>query len=127
MQFGSLEFECAVIFVMCLCDMILGTISHVFFKKDNSSESAETSIGRKLVIMITLIGILIIVHLNDYNSFNQEVKSVLQMANNTASAVVVIFLYYELTSVLRHISDMTGIDLSKIPGVQQEIDSHKKG
>lgn len=123
---GVLEFECFLIFVMCIMDMILGTISHVFFKKDNLSGDAEASIGKKLVIMCTLVFILLIVHANDFHTFAPEVKSVLDMANKTASGVVVIFLYYELTSILKHIQNMTGIDMSKVPGVKSEVENSKE-
>lgn len=54
----------------------------------------------------------------------------MQIIRTGSDTAVVMLLYFELTSVLAHLQNITGLDFSKIPMVKQELerkalDTHK--
>lgn len=121
-NFGVLEFETFLIICFMLLDIILGSIDHIFFKKDSSSRGAIQSLFAKFGIATTLITVLFILHANDWGVFRPEINSILEICRNGADGIVIMLLYYELTSLLAHLHNITGLDFSKIPGVSSEID-----
>lgn len=121
-KFGILEFECFLIIVFMLIDIILGSIDHVWYQKNSSSKEAIKSIFTKLGIGAFLITILLVLHSNDKGFFSPDIKPILDMCQEASSVIVIMILYYELTSLLAHLHSITGLDFSKVPGVQSEID-----
>lgn len=121
-KFGILEFECFLIVVFMLLDIILGSIDHIWYQKNSSSREAIKSLFSKLGISVFLIFILLVLHSNDKGLFTDEIKPILEMCRNASDVIVVMLLYYELTSLLAHLHSITGLDFSKVPGVKSEID-----
>lgn len=121
-RFGIIEFECLLIIVFMLIDIILGSIDHIWYQKNSSSSDAIKSLFSKLGIAAFLIAMLLVLHSNDKGLFTSDIKPILEICQNAANAIVIMLLYYELTSVLAHLHSITGLDFSKVPGVQSEID-----
>lgn len=121
-KFGILEFECFLIVVFMLLDIILGSIDHIWYQNNSSSREAIKSLFSKLGISVLLIFILLVLHSNDKGLFTDEIKPILEMCRNASDVIVVMLLYYELTSLLAHLHSITGLDFSKVPGVKSEID-----
>lgn len=121
-KFGILEFECFLIIIFMLLDVILGSIDHIWYQKNSSSKEAIRSLFSKLGIGFFLIMILIILHSNDKGIFTPDIKPILEMCQNASDVIVIMLLYYELTSLLAHLHSITGLDFSKVPGVNSEID-----
>lgn len=121
-KFGILEFECFLIIVFMLLDIILGSIDHIWYQKNCSSKEAIKSLFSKLGISVFLIAMLLILHSNDKGLFTPDIKPILEMCRNALDVIVVMLFYYELTSLLAHLHNITGLDFSKIPGVKSEID-----
>lgn len=121
-QFGILEFECFLIVIFMLLDIILGSIDHIWYRKNSSSREAIRSMFSKLGISAFLIAILLILHSNDKGLFTSDIKPILEMCRNASDVIVVMLLYYELTSLLAHLHSITGLDFSQVPGVKSEIE-----
>lgn len=121
MSFGTLDFEILLIIVMMVLDIIVGTIDHDFYSKDGSSSGAIKGLFGKVAIASFLIFIAIITHINDWGEF-KGIDNILQIIRTGSDTAVVMLLYYELTSVLAHLQNITGIDFSKIPMVKQELE-----
>lgn len=121
-KFGIIEFECFLIIVFMLLDVILGSIDHIWYQKNSSSREAIRSLFSKLGISAFLIVMLLVLHSNDKGFFTPDIKPILEMCRNASDAIVIMLVYYELTSVLAHLHSITGIDFSKVPGVNSEID-----
>ena len=121
MSFGTLDFEILLIIVMMILDIIVGTIDHDFYSKDSSSGGAIKGLFGKVAIASFLIFIAIITHINDWGEF-KGIDNILQIIRTGSDTAVVMLLYYELTSVLAHLQNITGIDFSKIPMVKQELE-----
>lgn len=120
-NFGLLEFEITIIILLMVLDIIVGTIDHDFYSKDASSSGAIRGLFGKLGIASFLIFILIVVHVNDWGEFS-GIDNIMGTIRNGVDAVVIMLLYFELTSVLAHLQNITGLDFSKIPMVKQELD-----
>lgn len=121
-KFGIIEFECFLIIVFMLLDIILGSIDHICYQKNSSSKEAIKSLFTKLGISVLLIIMLLILHSNDKGLFTPDIKPILEMCRNASNVIVIMLLYYELTSLLAHLHNITGLDFSKVPGVKAEID-----
>ena len=121
-KFGIIEFECFLIIVFMLLDIILGSIDHIWYQKNSSSREAIKSLFSKLGIGVFLIAILLVLHSNDKGIFTPDIKPILEMCQNASDVIVIMLLYYELTSLLAHLHSITGLDFSKVPGVKSEID-----
>lgn len=121
MSFGTLDFEILLIIVMMILDIIVGTIDHDFYSKDSSSRGAIKGLFGKVAIASFLIFIAIITHINDWGEF-KGIDNILQIIRTGSDTAVVMLLYYELTSVLAHLQNITGIDFSRIPMVKQELE-----
>lgn len=123
---GILEFESLVIILLMLIDIALGTINHVFYKKDNVSSLALKSIGEKFTISLIVLSLCLLVHLNDTHIFDDTVTDLINCYAVVAKSVILFVCYYELTSVCKHIQIMTGLDLTKfIKGLKSEIENRK--
>lgn len=103
-------------------DIILGTIDHIYYLKDSYSGGAVKSLFTKLGLASLLIGILFILHLNDFDIFyDYEVLQILNVCRSGADVIVVMLLFYELTSLLAHLQNITGLNFSFIKPVQNEL------
>lgn len=104
-----------------LLDIILGSIDHIWYQKNSSSKEAIKSLFSKIGISVFLIVMLLILHSNDKGFFTPDIKPILDMCRDASDVIVMMLLYYELTSLLAHLHSITGLDFSKVPGVNSEI------
>lgn len=125
MKFGVLEFKVFIIITIMVLDIILGTIDHIFYLKDSYSGGAVKSLFTKLGIASFLIGILFILHLNDFGKFSSEINEILNICKSGSDVIVIMLLFYELTSLLAHLQNITGLDFSFLSPVKSEITNKK--
>lgn len=125
MKFDNLnevEFEVFFIVLMMILDIILGTIDHDFFTKDGSSSNGIKGLFSKLAIASFLIFVILVLHINDFNEF-KGIGDIMLIIKNGMNTIVLMLLYFEVTSVLAHLHNITGLDFSGLPMVKQEIES----
>lgn len=125
MKFGELEFKVFIIITIMVLDIILGTIDHIFYLKDSYSGGAVKSLFTKLGIASFLIGILFILHLNDFGKFSSEINEILNICKSGSDVIVIMLLFYELTSLLAHLQNITGLDFSFLSPVKSELTNKK--
>lgn len=125
MKFGELEFKVFIIITIMVLDIILGTIDHIFYLKDSYSGGAIKSLFTKLGIASFLIGILFILHLNDFGKFSSEINEILNICKSGSDVIVIMLLFYELTSLLAHLQNITGLDFSFLSPVKSELTNKK--
>lgn len=125
MKFGELEFKVFIIITIMVLDIILGTIDHIFYLKDSYSGGAVKSLFTKLGIATFLIGILFILHLNDFGDFSSEINEILNICRSGSDVIVIMLLFYELTSLLAHLQNITGLDFSFLSPVKSELTNKK--
>lgn len=119
---GVVEFEVFLIVLMMMLDVILGTIDHDFFSKDGSSANGIKGLFSKLGITSFLIFAILVLHINDWGEF-KGINDIVSIIRNGVDTIVLMLLYFEFTSVLAHLHNITGIDFSGLPMVKQEIES----
>lgn len=119
---GVVEFEVFLIIMMMILDIILGTIDHDFFTKDGSSSNGIKGLFSKLGIASFLIFALLVLHINDWGEF-KRINDIVAIIRNGVNTIVLMLLYFEITSILAHLHNITGIDFSGLPMVKQEIES----
>lgn len=119
---GVVEFEVFLIILMMILDIILGTIDHDFFSKDGSSSNGIKGLFSKLGITSFLVFAVLVLHINDFCEF-KGIEDIMLIIRNGMDTMVLMLLYFELTSVLAHLHNITGIDFSGLPMVKQEIES----
>lgn len=125
MKFGELEFKVFLIITFMVLDIILGTIDHIFYLKDSYSGGAVKSLFTKLGIASFLIGILVILHLNDFGEFSNEINEILNICRSGSDVIVIMLLFYELTSLLAHLQNITELDFSFLLPVKSELTKKK--
>lgn len=116
------EFEVFLIILMMILDIILGTIDHDFFSKDGSSANGIKGLFSKLGITSFLVFAVLVLHINDLHEF-KGIEDIMLIIRNGVDTIVLMLLYFELTSILAHLHNITGIDFSGLPMVKQEIES----
>lgn len=119
---GIVEFEVFLIIMMMILDIILGTIDHDFFSKDGSSANGIKGLFSKLAIASFLIFAVLVLHINDWGEF-KGINNIILIIKNGVDTIVLTLLYFEFTSILAHLHNITGIDFSGLPMVKQEIES----
>lgn len=119
---GVVEFEVFLIMIMMILDIILGTIDHDFFTKDGSSSNGIKGLFSKLGIASFLIFAVLALHINDWGEF-RGINDIVSIIKNGVDTIVLMLLYFEFTSILAHLHNITGIDFSGLPMVKQEIES----
>lgn len=119
---GVVEFEVFLIIIMMILDIILGTIDHDFFTKDGSSSNGIKGLFSKLGIASFLISAVLVLHINDWGEF-KGINDIVSIIKNGVNTIVLMLLYFEFTSILAHLHNITGIDFSGLPMVKQEIES----
>ena len=119
---GVVEFEVFLIIMMMILDIILGTIDHDFFTKDGSSSNGIKGLFSKLGIASFLIFAVLVLHINDWGEF-KGINDIVSIIKNGVDTIVLMLLYFEFTSILAHLHNITGIDFSGLPMVKQEIES----
>lgn len=119
---GVVEFEVFLIVLVMILDVILGTIDHDFYSKDGSSADGIKGLFGKLGITSFLIFAVLALHINDWGEF-KGINDIVAIIRNGIDTIVLMLLYFEFTSVLAHLHNITGIDFSGLPMVKQEIES----
>lgn len=118
---GIVEFEVFLIMLMMILDIILGIIDHDFFSKDGSSANGIKGLFSKLGIASFLIFAVLALHINDWGEF-KGINDIVSIIKNGVDTIVLTLLYFEFTSILAHLHNITGIDFSGLPMVKQEIE-----
>lgn len=119
---GVVEFEVFLIVLVMILDVILGTIDHDFYSKDGSSADGIKGLFGKIGIASFLIFAVLVLHINDWGEF-KGINDIVAIIRNGIDTIVLMLLYFEFTSVLAHLHNITGIDFSGLPMVKQEIES----
>nr|DAP76421.1 MAG TPA: holin [Caudoviricetes sp.] len=119
---GVVEFEVFLIVLMMILDIILGTIDHDFFSKDGSSANGIKGLFSKLGITSFLVFAVLVLHINDWGEF-KGINDIVSIIRNGVDTIILMLIYFEFTSVLAHLHNITGIDFSGLPMVKQEIES----
>lgn len=121
------EYEFIIYTFLTIVDIILGTFVHTFVKKDSTSNKAKVGALKKLFILLFMGFALIIYDLDRFLTFDPALKA-LPIITNIKSAVIAIFgymCYFEFISVAANFSLLSGVDLTKIPGVSSEIEGKR--
>lgn len=125
MKFGELEFKVFLIITIMIVDIILGAIDHIYYLKDSYSGGAIKSLFTKLGVASFLISILFVLHLNDFGEFSNEINPILDICRSGSDVIVIMLLFYELTSLLAHLQNITGLDFSFLTPVKSELTKKK--
>lgn len=122
------EYEFVLYTIFTVADMVLGTFVHVAVKKDSSSGNARIGALKKLVILLFMSFALGVYDLDKVLVLDQSAQA-LPLMGEIKSAVVAIFgymSYFEFVSVAANFALITGVDMTKIPGVANEIKVKKE-
>lgn len=122
-----IEYEFILYAVFTVADMILGTFVHVAVKKDSNSSDAKYGALKKLVILLFMAFALCLYDMDKFVFIGQNISG-LPLIAEIKAAIVAIYgymCYFEFISVAANFAVITGIDLSKIPGVTSEVDAKK--
>lgn len=122
---GLTEFEIIIITFLELGDIFLGTLAHVFYAHNNNSSLAINSLIKKAVIIAGIVLLDFLLHVDRLKIFDKDVIGMVTSLRSGYAAMLVFLMYYELSSVMKHLQMITGIDFTKFfPGLASEI---KKG
>lgn len=122
------EYEFIIYTFLTIVDITLGTFVHTFVKKDSTSSKAKIGVLKKLSILMFMGFALVTYDLDRFIPLDPTLKAMPLIAN-IKSAVIAIFgymCYFEFVSVAANFSLLSGVDLTKIPGVSSEI-KEKRG
>lgn len=122
------EYEFVLYTIFTVADMVLGTFVHVAVRKDSSSGNARIGALKKLVILLFMSFALGVYDLDKVLVLDQSAQA-LPLMGEIKSAVVAIFgymSYFEFVSVAANFALITGVDMTKIPGVANEIKVKKE-
>lgn len=122
------EYEFIIYTFLTIVDITLGTFVHTFVKKDSTSSKAKIGVLKKLFILMFMGFALVTYDLDRFIPLDPTLKAMPLIAN-IKSAVIAIFgymCYFEFVSVAANFSLLSGVDLTKIPGVSSEI-KEKRG
>lgn len=125
MKLGELEFKVFLIITIMVIDIIVGAIDHIYYLKDSNSGGGIKSLFTKLGIASFLIGILFILHLNDFGDFSNDINPILDICRSGSDVIIIMLLFYELTSLLAHLQNITGLDFSFLTPVKSELTKKK--
>lgn len=117
------EYEFILYTICTVADIVLGTFVHVAIKKDSNSSDARTGALKKLVILLFMSFALGVYDLDKFIMFDQGLKA-MPLINEIKAAIIAIYgymCYFEFVSVAANFALITGVDLTKIPGVESEI------
>lgn len=122
------EYEFVLYTILTVADMVLGTFVHVAVKKDSNSSEARIGALKKLVILLFMGFALGVYDLDKVLVLDQSVRG-LPLIGEIKSAIIAIFgymCYFEFVSVAANFALITGVDMTKIPGVANEIEVKKE-
>ena len=122
------EYEFILYTIFTLADMVLGTFVHVAVKKDSNSSDARYGALKKLVILLFMGFAQGVYDLDKFFLINQSSQA-FPLVSEIKAAIVAIFAYmcyFEFVSVAANFAIITGVDLTKIPGVASEIEVKKE-
>lgn len=119
---GITEFEILIIGSLALADIVLGTLAHVFYTHDNNSSLAINSLIKKIVIIIGVVLVDFLLHIDRFHIFDKDVIDMVGGLRSGYAAMLVAIMYYQLSSVMKHLQEITGIDFTKFyPGLASEM------
>ena len=124
---NMVEYEFVLYTIFTIADMLLGTFVHVAIKKDSNSSDARYGALKKLVILLFMGFALGIYDMDKFLILGPAITGQ-PLIGEIKSAIIAIFAYmcyFEFVSVAANFAIISGVDLSKIPGVSNEIDIKK--
>ena len=122
------EYEFILYTICTVADIVLGTFVHVAVKKDSNSSDARYGALKKLVILLFMSFALGVYDLDKFIMLGQNSQG-LQLVSEIKAAIVAIYAYmcyFEFVSVAANFAIITGVDITKIPGVANEIEVKKE-
>lgn len=124
----TIEYELIVYTFLTIMDIILGTYAHVFITKDSCSKDAKAGAMKKVVILVFMVTCVIVYDIDRFIPMDSTLlaSSLLTDIKSVIVAVVAYMIYFEFVSVSANFALVTGVDLTKIPGVTNEL-KKKKG
>lgn len=124
---NTVEYELILYTLLTILDIVLGTYAHVFVRKDSCSRDATAGVLKKLVVLIFMATCVGLYDIDHFISFDKSLaaSTVISDIKSVIIAIVAYMCYFEFVSVAANFSLVTGVDLTKIPGVANEI--KKKG
>ena len=124
----TIEYELIIYTFLTIMDMVLGTYVHVFIVKDSCSKNAKAGALKKLVVLTFMVVCVVAYDIDRFIPIDQSLTSstLLTDIKSVIVAVVAYMVYFEFVSVAANFALVTGVDLTKIPGVSSEL-KKKKG
>lgn len=122
------EYEFILYTICTVADVVLGTFVHVAVKKDSNSNDARVGALKKLVVLLFMSFALGVYDLDKFIMFDQGLKA-MPLINEIKAAIIAIYgymCYFEFVSVAANFALITGVDLTKIPGVESEINKKEE-
>ena len=117
------EYEFILYTIFTVADIVLGTFVHVAIKKDSNSSDARIGTLKKLIVLLFMSFALGVYDLDKFIMFDQGLKA-MPLINEIKAAIIAIYgymCYFEFVSVAANFALITGVDMTKIPGVESEI------
>ena len=124
---NTVEYELILYTFLSILDIVLGTYAHLFISKDSCSKDAKAGVLKKLVVLIFMATCVFMYDIDHFISFDKSLmaSTVISDIKSVIIAIVAYMSYFEFISVAANFSLVTGVDLTKIPGVASEL--KKKG
>ena len=124
---NSVEYELILYTFLTILDIIFGTYAHVFVSKDSCSKDAKAGALKKLVVLVFMVTCVGMYDIDRFISLDSGLASstLISSIKSVIIAIVAYMCYFEFISVAANFSLVTGVDLTKIPGVASEL--KKKG
>lgn len=117
------EYEFVIYLFLTFVDIIFATFYHIYVKKDANSGKAKIGAAKKLLILLFMALCLVVYDLDRFIPFGDGLVKAPVIAQIKA-AIIAIFAYmcyFEFVSVAANFSLLSGVDLTKIPGVKAEL------
>lgn len=126
---NTVEYELILYAFLVFLDMVLGTYAHIFITKDSCSKDAKAGALKKLVVLIFMSACVGVYDMDNIIGFDQSLVSsnVVVSVKSIVVAIVAYMCYFEFVSVAANFALVTGVDLTKIPGVANELNKKKGG
>lgn len=125
---SAVEYEVILYALLTLMDIVLGTYVHVYVTKDSCSKAAKAGALKKLVVLVFMVGCVLVYDMDHFIPLDKSLmaSALLTEIKSVIVAVVAYMCYFEFISVAANFALVTGVDITKIPGVSNEL-KKKKG
>ena len=126
---NTVEYELILYTFLTVLDIIFGTYSHVFVKKDSSSTAAKAGVLKKLMVLVFMATCVCFYDIERFIPMDSVLvnSALINDIKSIIIAIVAYMCYFEFISVAANFSMVTGVDLTKIPGVASELEKKERG